>query len=236
MENAIARKFKWFWPWQDEQEEGWLRKMSQQGWHLRPVGGQVRVGRWHLPVGLLGIYSFVMSEPRDYVYRLDYQPSLKDKQDYLQLFRDAGWESIGAREGWRYFRKEGGLEEVNEIFTDGESKIGKYKRQLAVLAGLPLGLFVTFFSVLIVDSHLADSHPWWRIMLWLAPFLVTLWLSFIILGLIGRIRQFRGRGTVMKPLPKIGLRLLAILVSVFILVALLDLAGIIVDNPLFPGK
>jgi len=54
--------------------------------------------------------------------------------------------------------------------------------------------------------------------------------------LIGRIRQFRGRGTVMKPLPKIGLRLLAILVSVFILVALLDLAGIIVDNPFLPGK
>ena len=73
-------------------------------------------------------------------------------------------------------------------------------------------------------------------MLWLAPFLVTLWLSFIILGLIGRIRQFRGRGTVMKPLPKIGLRLLAILMSVFILVALLDLAGIIVDNPFLPGK
>ncbi len=154
MENTIARKFKWFWPWQDEQEEGWLRKMSQQGWHLRPVGGQVRVGRWHLPVGLLGIYSFVVGEPMDYVYRLDYQPSLKDKQDYLQLFHDAGWESIGAREGWRYFRKEGGPEEVIEIFTDGESKIGKYKRQLAVLAGLPLGLFVTFFSVLIVDSHL----------------------------------------------------------------------------------
>ena len=44
MENAIARKYKWFWPWQDEQEEGWLRKISQQGWHLRPVGGQVRVG------------------------------------------------------------------------------------------------------------------------------------------------------------------------------------------------
>ncbi len=46
----------------------------------------------------------------------------------------------------------------------------------------------------------------------------------------------QGKGTVMKPLPKIGLRLLAILMSVFILVALLDLAGIIVDNPFLPGK
>ena len=40
----------------------------------------------------------------------------------------------------------------------------------------------------------------------------------------------------MKPLPKIGLTFFSMMVAVFIVVALLDLAGIIVNNPFIPGK
>jgi hypothetical protein len=81
-ENTI-RKIKWFWAWQDEQEEAWLRSMSQKGWHLSSVG---------LPC----IYRFRAGEPRDYAYRLDYQTfPKKDKQEYqvkeeepLEIFTD----------------------------------------------------------------------------------------------------------------------------------------------------
>jgi len=31
MEKTSIRKFRWFWPWQDENEEIWLREMSQEG-------------------------------------------------------------------------------------------------------------------------------------------------------------------------------------------------------------
>ena len=190
MEKTIARKFKWFWPWQDEQEEGWLREMSQQGWHLRSVGGRVRVGRWHLPVGLSWFYSFVVGEPRDYVYRLDFQDSLKDKQDYLQLFHDAGWENIGEKSSWQYFRKEVRPGEVVEIFTDVESKIGKYKRQL-----VPLGILLIVFFILFVPNLFEDyDYAWWRIILRLAALLATLWLSFTILRVMWRIRQLRKKG------------------------------------------
>lgn len=193
MEKTNARKFKWFWPWQNEQEEGWLREMSQEGWHLRSTG----TGRWRRPVGLLGLYSFVVGDPRDYVYRLDPQDSLKHKQDYLQLLRDAGWESMGAKDGCQYFRKEGGPEEFIEIHTNVEPTIGNFKRQLAVMVLPTLAIFVVFFfPVLFKDTHLADSHPWWRIIVWLVLFLAILGWSFTILGVLGRIRRLRRRRTV----------------------------------------
>ena len=198
--EPMAHKFKWFWPWQDEQEEGWLREMSQHGWHLRSVGGQVRVGRWHLPVGLPWLYSFVVGEPRDYVYRLDFQDSLKDKQDYLQLFRDADWENIGAKEGWQYFRKEVSPGEVIEIFTDVESKIGKYKRQL-----VPLVILLMVFFILFVPNVFEEyNYAWWRIVLRLAAFLATLWCSLAILRVMWRIRQLRNKGVQGQNGPPLG--------------------------------
>ena len=78
MEKTSLRKFKWFWAWQDEAEEDWLREMSQQGWHLSSVG---------IPT----VYDFESGEPADIVYRLDYRSYFKmDIEDYLHLFRDAG--------------------------------------------------------------------------------------------------------------------------------------------------
>ena len=190
MEKTTARRFKWFWPWQNEQEEGWLREMSQDGRHLRSTGP----GRFHLPVGLLGFYSFDLGEPRDYIYRLDPQDSLKNKRDYLQLLADAGWESLGAKDGCQYFRKQAGPEEVIEIHTEVESMIGIYKRQIANLVLPTLAIFVVFFSpVLFKDNHLADSHPLWRIMFWLVLFLATLGCSMTVLGMIGRIKRLRRR-------------------------------------------
>ena len=152
METATARRFKWFWPWQNEQEEGWLREMSQDGRHLRSTGP----GRFHLPVGLLGFYSFDLGEPRDYLYRLDPQDSLKDKQTCLQLLRDAGWESLGAKDGCQYFRKEAGLEEVIEIHTDVESMTGNYKRQIAILVLPTLAIGVVVAGQL---RHVSLSCP-----------------------------------------------------------------------------
>jgi hypothetical protein len=109
-------------PWQDEQEEAWLGSMSQKGWYL-------------FSVGLPCIYRFRVGEAQDYVYRLDYQMHKKeDQQDYLHLFSDAGWEHVGQMSGWHYFQKEARQGETQEIFTDIESKVVKYKRILTYLA------------------------------------------------------------------------------------------------------
>lgn len=145
MEKKTLRKFRWFWVWQDEAEEAWLREMSQQGWHLSSVG---------IPT----VYDFESGEPEDFVYRLDYPSySRTEKENYLQLFRDAGWEHIGEMSGWHYFRQKAQPGEELEIYSDAESKISKYQRLLlfALILVFPLlvgvintrGMFL-FFIIL----------------------------------------------------------------------------------------
>lgn len=133
MNQKIIRKVKWFWPWQDDQEEAWLEQMSQQGLHLK---------RAHL----LGQYDFLPGQPQDYVYRLDFQDALKrnQKDDYLLLFAEAGWEHLGEMGGWQYFRKLAQPGEEAEIFTDPDTKIQKYKRHLTYM-GCIFASFVMLF-------------------------------------------------------------------------------------------
>jgi len=180
MENALVKKFKWFWAWQDEAEEAWLGEMSKKGYHLSSVG-------------VAGIYTFFIDEPRDYVYRLDYRMfPKKDKQEYLQLFRDAGWEYIGEMSAWQYFRKHAKQGEANEIFTDAESKIAKYTRILTFL-----GFFwIVLVAVLVgrISRISVDNpYPWWGVIdgIQLFTFLVFLLFTYIIIRLATRIRQLK---------------------------------------------
>ena len=134
MESNKIRKFKWFWAWQDEAEEDWLREMANNGWHL--VG-----------IGFPTIYTLKAGEPADYVYRLDYRAHWKmEKEDYLNLFQDSGWEYVQEMAGWHYFRKLSQPGEEMEIYTDAESKIEKYQRLLAFLGILALPLVFSMIN------------------------------------------------------------------------------------------
>jgi hypothetical protein len=169
--NTI-RKFRWFWAWNDDKEEAWLRQMSQEGWHLRSFG-------------LPGFYIFEAGSPRDYVYRLDFQTtSKKDTAAYLQLFADAGWEYLGSMGNWHYFRKEAPSGEMPEIFTDNNSKVQKYRRLIAFL----LALSPVFFA-LMINLGEAESEIY-QIFDLLAAIFVTLY-AYAILRLALRIRQLR---------------------------------------------
>jgi hypothetical protein len=129
--GTTQTKTKWFWPWQDEKEEAWLGEMSADGWHLKSVG-------------LMGRYTFEQGEPRSYTYRLDYMLLNKDKRaEYLQIFRDAGWEYVSEMSNWQYWRKPVIAGETPEIFTDNESKIKKYQRLL-----LTMSLMLVFLVIL----------------------------------------------------------------------------------------
>lgn len=140
--NALTlKRTKWFWPWQDEKEETWLEDMSESGWHLKSV---------QLPC----VYTFEKGEVNRSVYRLDYMMVNKNQQDeYLQIFRDAGWEYVGEMSNWRYWRKKVVNDEQSEIFTDNESKIMKYQRLLGVMA------FFLFFLVFF-GTRMLTSQPW----------------------------------------------------------------------------
>jgi hypothetical protein len=141
MENQTLRKYKWFWAWQDDKEEAWLREMSLKGWHLNSI----------YP---FGEYNFTAGEPRDYIYRLDYQSTRQqDHQVYLKLFQDAGWEYVGNLLGWQYFRKLTQPGETMEIFTDKDSKIQKYQRILTFL----VVLLPVWMGVLLSTRSISNS-------------------------------------------------------------------------------
>jgi hypothetical protein len=121
--NTVTR-FKWFWAWQDDKEEAWLAEMSRRGLHLDSVSP-------------FGLYHFRTGEPGEYIYRLDFQSlKAKDRDSYLQLFEDAGWEHIGDMGGWVYFRHQVDGTKFLEIYSDRESKIGKYQRVITILVVL----------------------------------------------------------------------------------------------------
>lgn len=141
MTKEIVTKRKWFWAWQDEKEESWLAEMAQQGLLLEDVS-------------LPGSYQFRIGEPANYAYRLDYQSlKTKDKDSYLQLFADAGWEQVGEMGGWMYFRYKITNGEAPEIFSDLESKIGKYQRVMLYLV-----IFLPIMLLLMNNTSSVDGY------------------------------------------------------------------------------
>ena len=174
--NTI-QKFKWFWAWQDEKEEAWLAEMAQQGFHLEKI---------ELP----GQYTFRQGKPGNYVYRLDFQTlRSKDRDSYLQLFADAGWEHIGDMGGWVYFRHKVTDSEIPEIYSDLDSKIGKYHRLLAYL--------IIFLPIMIIVlPNVSDTlkyGPFMGILVVLSTGLMLLY-SLAMILIFRRMAQLRAKG------------------------------------------
>ena len=130
MSNDTVSKFKFFWADQDQQQEQWLREMARQGLHLKSANNFFR-------------WSFVKGEKADIVYRVDFSHEGKNSA-YRRLFEDAGWELAAELTGWQYWRKSLVDGQAPEIFTDSESKIGKYRRVLGMLAGAILPTLLIF--------------------------------------------------------------------------------------------
>ncbi len=166
------RRFKWFWAWEDEKEEAWLREMSRSGFHLSSVRP-------------FGVYSFYTGDRMEFVYRLDYRINRKERQDYLRLLRDGGWEHISEMSGWQYFRKQVKEKESPEIFPDADLKIAKYRRLLSYL--------IIFFPVYIIIFSIAFINPpysWWDIFRIIVFVLLLVW-SYTIIRILFRIRQLK---------------------------------------------
>jgi hypothetical protein len=181
MNNKPTIKSKWFWHWEDDKEEAWLRQMAKDGLHL-------------VHPGVFGQYTFAAGEPREVVYRLDFVSMNKKDEAYFQLFRDAGWEHVGEMMGWQYWRKEVKPGETPEIFTDVESKVQKYRRLFGFLAIIFLPIFMGVFNTRsLLTTHYFGAH-WieWVFagieILILLMFFLYIYI-FIRLGL--RIRQLR---------------------------------------------
>lgn len=131
-----------------KKEEAYLREQHKAGWEFSHVNG-------------LCCYHFRRCEPKDVVYQLDYHPDSAAKQsEYLQMFRDCGWEYLQNYVGYSYFRKAAsemdGTEE--EIFCDDASRLDMLKR---VFVGRMLPLLAFFLTVILPQIYLQShtSHP-----------------------------------------------------------------------------
>ena len=128
--KSMKRCFKLFWAWQEEREAQWLQQMALRGWSLKEVQG-IR-------------YTFERWVPEKVVYRLDFKESATGElEEYLQLYREAGWECVTRLGNWFYFKRPAGAGTEAELYTDNASRLERYRAQLRMMliAGLPVYLF-----------------------------------------------------------------------------------------------
>jgi hypothetical protein len=137
--KQTRRVFKLFWIWQDEQEEAWLTRMAAEGWHLRRV--------------TIGCYTFEQGEPAVVAYRQDYRRLTgAELEEYLGLFRDAGWERVATLANWHYFRKAAPEGPLPDIFSDTASRVDKYRRVLGVLV-----VILALNVVILITQRMPES-------------------------------------------------------------------------------
>lgn len=129
------REIKFFNIVQYEQEAEYLRNMHKSGWKFVKMTG-------------LGMYHFESCEPEDVIYQLDYnQEGLKNKEEYVQMFEDCGWEYLQDAFGYSYFRKPASEMHGEEtIFCDDESRLEMMNR---VFKGRFMPLIVIFCCCLL---------------------------------------------------------------------------------------
>ena len=118
-----------------EKEEQYLRKRHREGWKF-------------VKVNLPGFYHFEKCPPEDVVYQLDYnEEGLRHKDEYVQMFKDCGWEYIQDFGGYSYFRKPvSQMQGEEEIFCDDESRLDMMRR---VFAGRYLPILIILILLIL---------------------------------------------------------------------------------------
>lgn len=127
-----------------KKEEQYLRDNHNAGWEFTGVG-------------FLGVYHFRRCEPEDVVYQLDYNDdSVRNREEYIQMFTDCGWEYLQNYVGYSYFRKPVSemKGEDEEIFCDDNSRLEMISR---VFKGRMLPLLIIFFLVIIPQLFMAAT-------------------------------------------------------------------------------
>lgn len=129
------KEFRYFNIFQYQKEQEYLRRRHQEGWRFVKVSG-------------LGVYHFEECTPEDVVYQLDYnQEGLEHKEEYVQMFRDCGWEYMQDYAGYSYFCKPAArMDGEEEIFCDDQSRLEMMER---VYKGRLMPVMVLFCAVLL---------------------------------------------------------------------------------------
>lgn len=155
-----------------KKEEKYLREQHKNGWEF-------------VSVNFIGFYHFKKCEPRDVIYQLDYNPeSVTQKSEYIQMFRDCGWEYLQNYVGYSYFRKAAsemdGKEE--EIFCDDASRLDMMKRVFRQrMVPLLWIFFLCIIPQIIIQSQFHRPENHWLLVIFCILFVLYLGL-FLIFG------------------------------------------------------
>ena len=138
--------FRYYTIMEYEKEQEWLSRQHRQGWKLTAAAAC--------------FYRFERCAPEDVVYQLDYNPEgRKHPEEYVQLFRDCGWEHVLDNVGYSYFRKPAAqMQGREEIFCDEASRMEMFRRILCHRM-LPLLILMVgaFLPLITMDLLEADS-------------------------------------------------------------------------------
>ncbi|MCR5123467.1 MAG: DUF2812 domain-containing protein, partial [Ruminococcus sp.] len=128
--------------------------------------------------------------PANVVYKIGYNAVKTDRDSYIQMFEDYGWEFVGEAANFYYFRKnaDGVSHEELDIFSDDESRLDMAKK--AVVAGLPILLICTFCILIpqtfrLLAQSERDVGDWVIIALYAALWLLYIW------GYVGAFLSYR---------------------------------------------
>lgn len=135
-----------------DKEEQFLNNMAKKGYYLEKYNS-------------LGVYTFRSVEPQNLCYRIDYRTFSNNAQfeNYCTLFQDAGWEHVYGtrRSGSQYFLPIPDRVQTDDIFSDKESKAGRYRR-FSAQCFTSLTLMIVWLIILRPDSwSLWDVRSWY---------------------------------------------------------------------------
>ena len=129
------KEYRYFSIFHYEKEQDYLQEQHRLGWKFRKVTG-------------LGTYHFEQCQPETVVYQLDYNTEgSANKEEYVRMFADCGWEYIQEFVGFSYFRKRAAeMDGEEEIFSDDSSRLAMQDR---IRKGRILPLVAIFLAVLL---------------------------------------------------------------------------------------
>ena len=146
-EKQLKREFRLFTIAEYEKEEAYLARKHREGWKL-------------VTAAMPGWYTFEECEPEEVIYQLDYNSTQgEEKEQYLQMFADCGWEYVDEMNGWRYFRKPLAQADGDEaIFSSDASRLELLGRVFRTRM-LPVLLLFFCADVPMVAHALALGFP-----------------------------------------------------------------------------
>jgi len=141
-----------------EEEQTFLSLQHSEGWRLFSTKGRK--------------YTFEKCNNEVFVYQVDFNPNERQKDEYIHLYADFGWQFVAEKDGRFYFCKSPICNDDNALFSDRETKALMCRKIIKrkLIAFIP----ITIISLLIIGLLIYFSN--------LVPFFVTATVTMIFIG------------------------------------------------------